>query len=413
MIDFQEVLSALPNSDPDVVQIYLDFITTAVPPLEGSSSARHHILPRALFPQYGDLNVYPWNAVRLSLRDHLVAHFYLYAALRDNHSMAAFKLMVGLVGFNALRKNGYDPDLLDKMADEYQKAKENVVWMINDELKCIRVCKDDVSRYEGLGYKLGFHDFVSTEGRQKNVEGSKRFHRFQRTLDKPYETMPRGDNHHRRVLGISPETRAKISATLKNYIFTDDHRRNIGDGIRGKKWCWSDEAREANHERLSNHENLVRGYWEGKTRPPEACSKTSASLKKFHTEHPGHVKYNTGEAHHYYGKHRDEETRAKISQTLTGLKQSDESRRLKSIALTKARWPQFPPEDLETFKYIWENRITDPVERKWLLKQAARVSYQMIKGLYMIIDDTTDGVDKRYWRQARFWINHIYASKST
>lgn len=38
----------------------------------------HHILPKSLFPQYKNSD---WNKVRLSAKDHMYAHFYLFKAL--------------------------------------------------------------------------------------------------------------------------------------------------------------------------------------------------------------------------------------------------------------------------------------------------------------------------------------------
>jgi hypothetical protein len=40
----------------------------------------HHILPKAkeLFPEYKDLRKYKWNAIKLTARQHIVAHIMLW-----------------------------------------------------------------------------------------------------------------------------------------------------------------------------------------------------------------------------------------------------------------------------------------------------------------------------------------------
>jgi len=44
----------------------------------------HHILPRALFPEYSNLNENVWNSIQLSYRQHLISHYILAKAVGGN-----------------------------------------------------------------------------------------------------------------------------------------------------------------------------------------------------------------------------------------------------------------------------------------------------------------------------------------
>lgn len=53
-------------------------------PSESQYVERHHILPKSLFPE---LRNEKWNIVRLSAKDHFLAHYYLFKMLPDNPQM--------------------------------------------------------------------------------------------------------------------------------------------------------------------------------------------------------------------------------------------------------------------------------------------------------------------------------------
>ena len=49
---------------------------------------RHHICPRAMFPEFTSFSEFPWNCVKLTVRQHFIAHLLLYKAYPGVKSQA-------------------------------------------------------------------------------------------------------------------------------------------------------------------------------------------------------------------------------------------------------------------------------------------------------------------------------------
>ena len=64
------------NSDlsVDLFQSYYKHIITSTAD-ESQYTERHHILPKAIFPEYKSES---WNIVKLSAKDHFLAHYLLF-----------------------------------------------------------------------------------------------------------------------------------------------------------------------------------------------------------------------------------------------------------------------------------------------------------------------------------------------
>lgn len=60
-------------ADPDALEAYLLLVSKGI--AQGCYIERHHILPKALFP---DLKNEGWNIISLTAEDHFLAHYYLY-----------------------------------------------------------------------------------------------------------------------------------------------------------------------------------------------------------------------------------------------------------------------------------------------------------------------------------------------
>jgi hypothetical protein len=75
----KEHLESLGDYDPKRLEKYMDFITEA--PWLRQFYEEHHILPRCIFPCFTECQ---WNIKRLSLRDHVWAHYLLGGALPKN-----------------------------------------------------------------------------------------------------------------------------------------------------------------------------------------------------------------------------------------------------------------------------------------------------------------------------------------
>ena len=61
----------------------------------------HHICPKAddLFPEYIDVNIYPWNLVKLTARQHIIAHVMLWKIFGGSQALA-FDCMLGKFNSN-------------------------------------------------------------------------------------------------------------------------------------------------------------------------------------------------------------------------------------------------------------------------------------------------------------------------
>lgn len=80
----------------------------------------HHILPKALFPQYKNDK---WNLVKLSAKDHFFAHYYLHKAIPNEP-----KMTFGLWGMcNQKSPNHAERDYIDNHTEEisaiYEEAR--------------------------------------------------------------------------------------------------------------------------------------------------------------------------------------------------------------------------------------------------------------------------------------------------
>lgn len=78
---------------------------------------KHHILPVSVFPEYKDFNDYKWNCVRLSTKDHILAHYYLSFTGHSGLKLA-FQLMSGIDSQQFSNLTDVDKSLIIKLAGE-------------------------------------------------------------------------------------------------------------------------------------------------------------------------------------------------------------------------------------------------------------------------------------------------------
>ncbi|AUR97884.1 hypothetical protein NVP1244A_182 [Vibrio phage 1.244.A._10N.261.54.C3] len=90
MVNISEHFNKLDGVNYHYMNRYIKFIGS----VRGGCDAKHHILPRSLFPEYGCFKKHPENCVVLSHRQHYIAYWMLAKALCGSHHMAtAFFLM--------------------------------------------------------------------------------------------------------------------------------------------------------------------------------------------------------------------------------------------------------------------------------------------------------------------------------
>lgn len=354
---------------------YLDFVASAVSPAANARSHRHHILPRAMFLEFESFKDNPWNCKRFTPSDHFVAHYYLYRAL-PKHPVAylAFLKMASVTRLNALVQSNYDEALVRDMSLEYERIRSGAVsldgWLHIYNGKLHTVCPDqylgkmlaegwtqqapprqwvhkneesyrvpveEVSKYLEQGFVLGRSVFHTVEGRQRVSDKTTARHERERQKSDAYASMPRGDQHHRRILGCPPDVAAKINKTLTGVPKPPDHP--IHHGIaKGKHWKWSEEARKARSESMKGVTPTNGLTMKGKSHSEKTKDLMSEAHKEFYASNPDAVaalnaSRPRGEDHAFFGKERDKSTRDKISKSLEGKTQSKATKLRRSESL--------------------------------------------------------------------------------
>lgn len=116
----------------------------------------HHILPRSLFPEYEDLNVHDFNGVKLSYKNHLIAHFKLALAIDHKSLLYAFNMMNNFYGINGILDLNQYEELKIKFTNElktseWSKSMKGKTFLFKDG-KFITVKKGEVWKYLKEGY---------------------------------------------------------------------------------------------------------------------------------------------------------------------------------------------------------------------------------------------------------------------
>ena len=105
---------------------YLDIMEQAQGREPFPGSEKHHILPTSLFKEFDNLSTHPWNAVRLSHREHFIAHLCIwnhYRYIGDKNKEIkmghAIHLMSNQLKYNSRHYSNYKIDY--SMDDDTKK----------------------------------------------------------------------------------------------------------------------------------------------------------------------------------------------------------------------------------------------------------------------------------------------------
>jgi hypothetical protein len=372
-MDFMAHLAAL-GADQAWIGQYLDFLTSTIPP-EGRSH-RHHILPRALFPEFAKLKMYPMNCKRLTPSDHFVAHYYLYRALPKNPvAYLSFLKMASVTRLSALVQSGYDETLVREMSLEYERIRSGAAsldgwshiyrgklrtvcpeqflekmkadgwtqeapprqWVHKGKESC-RIPVEKTQEYLEQGFVLGRPAFHTPESKKRISEKTSAQHQAEATKgEEAYSYMPHGEEHVWFGKERDERTKGKIRKTLTGV--SKPPSRPIHQGIaKGKHWSWSEEAKHARSESMKGKKPTNGLTMEGRTHSEETKELMSESHKEFYASNPdGVAALNAarprGENHVWFGKERDKKTRDAISKSLEGKTQSKATRQTRSESL--------------------------------------------------------------------------------
>lgn len=86
----------------------------------------HHILPKSIFPQYMNFDLYPWNKVNLTYSDHIYAHYLIAKAMPSHYQL--FRACFLMCNRQPTFKNGkfhIDREIYQNIYEEYIKILSN------------------------------------------------------------------------------------------------------------------------------------------------------------------------------------------------------------------------------------------------------------------------------------------------
>lgn len=366
-MDIPQALKTLEHS-PEWVDRYVEFLAST-PELDEGEGERHHILPRALFPEFRRFKDHPWNLIRLSPADHLMAHYYLYRAIPSTRTRFAFRMMVGTRAMSSIEQN-FDEAVVQEVAATYAEAKASM--------------------------------HHTPETKAKIGRGSTAWHG--RNAD--YTHLPSGDSHHNRIFGVSDETKAKISAGLTGKVQSAATIETRRLKLVGQRKPWSPSARSRRSLALQGIAPTNGLTFKGRKHTQAALDKKSAAMKALYETDPTHPCFTnkpTGSDHFAFGKPRPESTRSKISQSLTGKTASLDTKAKMSETRARKAFEAITPAEHQ----LLEQALTMTEPQRLALRAGLKPSdrfYILVTGLNTILLGRATEGSRRYWAPADRWL---------
>lgn len=95
----------------------------------------HHICPKSndLFPEYKNFNKFNWNRVKLTARQHIVAHIILAKCFGKSQKLALCFMVYGRNGLNDEKKSHYKTKYFEKLREEYSTWRKGKATYIDSE----------------------------------------------------------------------------------------------------------------------------------------------------------------------------------------------------------------------------------------------------------------------------------------
>lgn len=203
----------------------------------------HHILPKSLFPEYSDLVLYPNNGIKLSPREHYIAHYILAKAF-GGKLLYAFNMMrcnsptnnrdyrISSHVYEYLKREmGNNNPAKDIDARKKISEKLKIRWSTQehrDLMKQINSCPDTFNRRS-----ISMKEVWDDEKRAKHSD-------------------------HIKFLWATEEYRNTVTEKLKDVWKCDAYRRKMSN-ITKEKWATDDEYRKMMCERMKGENNPFYG----------------------------------------------------------------------------------------------------------------------------------------------------------
>lgn len=279
MIDFKEKLLPIFNGNTKNVEAYLDYITSKAVKKVEVYTEQHHILPKALFPEYEKCS---WNRVKLLAYDHYVAH-YLLAFQKNSKMLHAINNMNRLKQIN-VRKNLeiITEQELNSMSEMYEEFRKDIAVNIS-QLNKGRIQSVESRKKNGLA-RLGKVNVVHREQGEKlfiqseEYATNKNIYRFiaegrvhsAETKRKMSENGNKGNNAYTHI--ISGEVRYEDAQPGKDWVIGNLKQSEIAIDRFANSFHWTNvitgeslRAKESPGENwIRKRQNFINAY-SGKT----------------------------------------------------------------------------------------------------------------------------------------------------
>lgn len=121
-----ETILKTQQGNPHYINRYIKFIKACTAP-DGAYIERHHICPKAFFPEYADLRTHKWNCAKLTARQHFIAHWMLAKAY-GGAMWYGLKMMM-------VHNKGHGRGGLKMSSALYEKARTEFAQYHSDNLK--------------------------------------------------------------------------------------------------------------------------------------------------------------------------------------------------------------------------------------------------------------------------------------
>lgn len=203
----------------DYFNDYLNFLKESSLCEEDSYIERHHIVPKCYLKSLSNKEKDNNNIIKLSAKNHYIAHKLLYLSFQDYYMTDSFFRMTHSI------QNGniswIDENLYSQLRKDYSeqvsaffKGKTTVYNPNDDDSYFIRVKKEEIFDYLDRGY----------------------------------------------LLGTSPKFKEKVSKSHKGYIMPEEYKKIRGKGTRGRIWVYNIIDNKFFRKRLKPGEDIPDGY---------------------------------------------------------------------------------------------------------------------------------------------------------
>lgn len=180
--DIYSILQSIPHN-PHYLKRYYNFIVKCndknINLEKDSYVEKHHICPRAkdLFPEYSSLRINKWNSVKLTSRQHFIAHWILWKTYKTYSTNKAFLWMCNSIDKensdtkrNNIKINSNFYEIAKQEFSKNQKGKVNAKNLLTGICGWITKEEFEKSPKHIVGCNHG-HRFTKTESMRNALKG--------------------------------------------------------------------------------------------------------------------------------------------------------------------------------------------------------------------------------------------------